>query len=78
MESDSQISMIDLFGAPPSGRWEKLNVPHMVSGAMCAPPNFRCSACKKYWFHNGEMLKYYNYCPNCGAKMKRGEDDDAG
>lgn len=35
------------------------------------PPNFRCSVCKKFWFHNGECVDWYKYCPNCGAKMDK-------
>lgn len=31
---------------------------------------YRCSACRKYRFHNGEMRKKYRYCPNCGVKME--------
>lgn len=32
---------------------------------------FRCSACRKYHFYNGEMIEKYLYCPHCGAKMER-------
>lgn len=31
--------------------------------------NFRCSACRKYRFHNGEMRRKYFFCPGCGANM---------
>lgn len=31
--------------------------------------DFRCSVCHRYRFHNGEMLRKYKFCPNCGAKM---------
>ncbi|MBQ6059434.1 MAG: hypothetical protein IJL39_05205 [Clostridia bacterium] len=34
--------------------------------------DFRCSACRRYRFHNGEMREKYKYCPNCGAKMDLG------
>lgn len=27
---------------------------------------WRCSVCKGYRFHNGEMRKKYKHCPNCG------------
>ena len=36
--------------------------------------DFRCSACHRFRFHNGE-LRRYKYCPNCGAKMDGGKDD---
>lgn len=31
-----------------------------------------CSNCKKITMHEmwGDKLVYYDYCPNCGAKMK--------
>lgn len=44
------------------GRWEQ---PFKNTGNY----DFRCSECKKYRFHNGEMAHKYHYCPNCGAKM---------
>ena len=31
---------------------------------------WRCSVCKGYRFHNGEMRRKYKHCPNCGAEMK--------
>lgn len=31
--------------------------------------DYRCSECHRFRFHNGEMLKKYKFCPNCGADM---------
>lgn len=45
------------------GHWE------MVRNGICNV-DFRCSACRKFKFHNGEMRKVYKYCPNCGAIME--------
>lgn len=45
------------------GAWEEIR--SVSTGEI----NFRCSACKRYRFHNGEMLRKYKYCPLCGAKM---------
>ena len=45
------------------GRWE----PYESNSGYAY--NWRCSVCKRYHFHNGEMLEKYKYCPNCGAKM---------
>lgn len=45
------------------GKWE------MVRNGICNV-DFRCSACRKFKFHNGEMRKVYKYCPNCGAIME--------
>ena len=36
--------------------------------------NFRCSSCRKFKFHNGEMRRKYKHCPECGARMD-GEAD---
>ena len=47
------------------GRWEKVKG---IEGAY----DFRCSACHRFRFHNGEYLRKYNFCPNCGALMEKG------
>ena len=47
------------------GEWKK------VKGTDGGYTDFRCSNCRRYRFHNGEMLKKYLYCPNCGAKMDK-------
>lgn len=49
------------------GRWEQ--VANDDNGI-----DFRCSACHRYRFHNGEMIKKYKFCPNCGADMRKGEE----
>ena len=43
------------------GEWERIESDTSV--------HFRCSVCHRYRFHNGEMLRKYKFCPNCGAKM---------
>ena len=43
------------------GEWERIESDTSV--------DFRCSVCHRYRFHNGEMLRKYKFCPNCGAKM---------
>ena len=48
------------------GKWEPIVV---FDGYV----DFRCSACHRYRFHNGEMRKKYKYCPNCGTKMEETE-----
>lgn len=47
------------------GRWEQYKNNN-------AGVDFRCSACRKFHFHNGE-LRRYKYCPYCGAEMKEDE-----
>jgi NADH pyrophosphatase NudC (nudix superfamily) len=49
-----------------TGKWEPIVV---FDGYV----DFRCSACHRYRFHNGEMRKKYKYCPNCGTKMEETE-----
>ena len=48
------------------GKWEPIVV---FDGYV----DFRCSACHRYRFHNGEMRKKYKFCPNCGTKMEETE-----
>ena len=50
--------LIEAYEGRPTGEWID------VSGGWC--PNEECSLC-------GEIVHEYNYnyCPNCGAQMKR-------
>ena len=36
--------------------------------------HMRCSACSAYW-SDPSHADYFRYCPNCGAKMEREEND---
>lgn len=47
---------------PESGRWER----YKAAGGTF---DYRCSACRKYRFHNGACARKYSFCPGCGAKM---------
>ena len=32
--------------------------------------DIKCSKCsREYWIDNRSLMKIFNYCPNCGAKM---------
>lgn len=60
------------------GEWEDAHRPYeTLSGHKGTTPYRVCSACK--WEYPvvtvGQHLKKYNYCPNCGARMK-GENDE--
>lgn len=46
-------------------RWERFKRTTKLNGTSL---DFRCSSCKKFKFHNGELTRY-RYCPNCGARM---------
>ena len=79
MEADPFLAfaMNDIDNAPTidaepvkHGEWKK------VKGADGGYTDFRCSNCRRYRFHNGEMLKKYLYCPNCGAKMYKEIEDN--
>ena len=47
------------------GEWERIE---KKDETRIINVDFRCSACRRFRFHNGE-LRRYKYCPNCGAKM---------
>lgn len=51
------------------GKWEE------IKNADGGSHDYRCSECRRFRFHNGEMRKKYKYCPNCGAKMEVKEDE---
>lgn len=39
--------------------------------------DFRCTACRQYRFHNGEMHRKFLRCPHCGAHMLSDEEAKA-
>lgn len=47
------------------GKWRIVNVPKKWGGAT-----LRCTEC------NTGATRVWNYCPNCGAKMDGGEEND--
>lgn len=49
---------------PKEGEWE-----HMPNSYVCV-----CTACSKYWIPDGDEYDYH-YCPNCGARMTKGEQE---
>lgn len=58
-----------------TGKWIKRDVSRQIHGISCSAPNYQCSVCKKWWFHNGEGLKWYKFCPECGADMRQREEN---
>lgn len=52
------------FELPKKGKW--LHIPLYPDGGE----NYMCSECGNFG-----CLPYWNYCPNCGAKMERKNDE---
>ena len=44
------------------GRWVQI-------GYDKALDRITCSCCEDYWNIEDNQTQYFNYCPNCGAKM---------
>lgn len=38
--------------------------------------DFRCTACRKFSFHNGEFRKKYKFCPGCGAQIRETKENE--
>ena len=55
---------------PKKGKWIKHSIGHEHT-----PWGFDCSKCGEWLVVGEEIVKKYNYCPNCGADM-RGEEHD--
>lgn len=49
---------------PKRGKW----VDYMNSGC-------KCSVCNSDWGYFTNDTERFNYCPNCGAKMRKGEQE---
>lgn len=66
-----------LFDIPDmnEGKWERHNTYHGDDTSGFIDPDWRCSECGRQANVN-EWLIYdlTDFCPNCGAKMKRGEE----
>ena len=52
----------------PQGKW-------LIEKTLYDNYNYRCSYCDWYECHAYPDVEPYNYCPNCGARMK-GVDDE--
>ena len=56
-----------------TGRWIECDHEKWIVGVH----GLRCSECNGGYHLNNEMTIYYwNYCPNCGAKMMEVQDDE--
>lgn len=54
------------------GEWVDEIEPNAVTASGREVHVFRCSACDFTWANN--VIHYFKYCPNCGAKMDAKED----
>ena len=53
----------------PQGEW-------IIEKTLYDNYNYRCSYCDWYECHAYPDVEPYNYCPNCGARMKGADDED--
>ncbi len=44
--------------------------------SMCGNKQCDCSMCGERFDHTYEWIEQWNFCPNCGAKMKKGADNE--
>ena len=58
---------------PQEGEWENITTCTAEEAGVETLQQMRCSVCKRW--HTEPYIYYVkpsNYCPNCGAKMKKG------
>ena len=53
----------------PQGKW-------LIEKTLYDNYNYRCSYCDWYECHAYSDVEPYNYCPDCGARMKGADDDE--
>ena len=61
-------------GKPKVGKWEECKVVDIEDTTITEVQSAFCPICHKY--HTTPYMyyfDYFNYCPNCGAKMERSE-----
>ena len=51
------------------GEWISEINPYAVTASDREVHIFRCSCCNFAWANTAMLLRYFKYCPNCGAKM---------
>ena len=55
------------------GEWEEVRKENIWGDFV---PVFKCSACRKYKIRTIGIIRKSNYCPNCGAKMDGGKENE--
>lgn len=51
------------------GEWISEINPYAVTASDREVHIFRCSCCNFTWANTAMLLRYFKYCPNCGARM---------
>lgn len=62
---------------PERGEWQEKETFNNEDSIIEHWQSARCSMCEKY--HTTPYMYYfndYNFCPNCGADMRKGADDE--
>ena len=60
-----------------TGKWERHNTYHGDDVSGYIDPDWRCSECGGQANVNAWCLyDLTDFCPNCGARMQKGEDND--
>ena len=60
------------------GRWvdvDRMQM-HDLHGVLTWGNSFKCTECQFKTFAVEGHITQYKYCPNCGAKMDEGEDNE--
>lgn len=75
LEAAPTISYEELV---PHGRWvdERGNAVPFEDGGICPVSWCKCSVCGEYLTASDEYSVTGRYCPNCGAKMDGGKDNE--
>lgn len=68
----------DLIIKQPAADVEPVKYGHWICIGDIDEYIFECSKCHEiYYLNDGTPKEHqYNYCPNCGAKMCKGEEND--
>ena len=83
MKSADGLSAVKALGVIPSadvvpvrhGRWvdvDRMQM-HDLHGVLTWGNSFKCTECQFKTFAVEGHITQYKYCPNCGAKMDKGE-----
>ena len=58
------------------GEWVEEIEPNVVTASGRDVHLWRCSVCGFSWANKHDVMSYYKYCPNCGARMDGGKKHD--